>query len=185
MNIPGRQIIQAIGLAGLLAATLAACSQPSPAGATLSIDGEDGPWSILTGPSEDGTADARFNPHGVATAVELRARNGDRLVEVYSTFLGGASEPVFLQQKVSYRDASGTIFERTGSRAGDDSDSGIRWDRLELDRQDGTGYGAVTLDVPVCVDHYTGPLEYETRCHQVKGELRASLDHDPQLRVQP
>lgn len=185
MNIPRRQIIQAIGLAGLLAATLAACSQPSPAGATLSIDGEDGPWSILTGPSEDGTADARFNAHGVATAVALRAHDGDRLVEVYSTFLGGASDPVFLQQKVSYRDASGTIFERTGSRAGDESDSGIRWDRLELEPEEGSGYGAVVLDLPVCVDHYTGPLEYETRCHQVKGQIRASLSHDPLLRMQP
>lgn len=185
MNTPSHQNIKAIGLAGLLAATLAACSQSSPAGATLGIDGEEGPWSILTGPSEDGTADARFNAHGVATAVALRAHDGDRLVEVYSTFLGGASDPVFLQQKVSYRDASGTIFERTGSRAGDESDSGIRWDRLELEPAEGSGYGAVVLDLPVCVDHYTGPLEYETRCHQVKGQIRASLSHDPLLRMQP
>lgn len=181
-----RRVTRTLGLAGLLAAALAGCNPSTTGGTTLSIDGEGGPWSILAGSTEAGSrAGAEFNRHGVATAVKLRAHNGDRYVEVHSTFLGGASEPVFLNQKVTYRDDSGTIFERVGPRAADDDNSGIRWDRMDLDVDKGTGHASVFLDVPVCVDHYTGPLEYETRCHQVQGELSAPLERNPHLSIDP
>lgn len=181
-----RRVTRALGLAGLLAATLAGCNQSATRGTALSIDGEGGPWSILAVSAETGTrAGAQFNQHGMATAVRLRAHNGDRYVELHSTFLGGASEPVFLNQKVTYRDDSGTIFERVGPRAADDDSSGIRWDRMDLDVDKGTGHASVFLDVPVCVDHYTGPLEYETRCHQVQGELSAPLERNPRLGMEP
>lgn len=153
--------------------------------AALQIDGEAGAWTTRLDRDGGEEADARFNRQGVATAVLLRARDGERFVEVHSTFLGQPSEPVFLSQKVSYRDADGTLFERMAPRDGNEGEGIIRWDRLDLDEDTREGYAAATLEMPVCVDHYTGPLEYETRCHTVTGTIRAPLLHSPRLRVQP
>src|SRR5690554_4421631 len=130
-----RPDIRIIALPALLAVAMAGC-KPGGTGSegktALKIDGESATWVTRSGP-DVAQADARFNRHGVATAILMRARDGDRYVELHATFLGQPSEPVFLNQKVGYRDAHGTLFERTGPRAGDDEESGIRWDRLELD----------------------------------------------------
>lgn len=190
-----RDTLRATAIAGVLALLIAlpGCKPGVGGGsgsgggarAALQIDGETGAWTTRLDQDGGEESDAQFNRHGVATTVLLRARDGERYVEVHSTFLGQPSQPVFLNQKVSYRAADGTLFERMAPRDGNEGEGAIHWERLELDEDTRDGYAIVTLEMPVCVDQYTGPLEYETRCHAVSGTIRAPLSRARGLRVQP
>lgn len=187
---PGPHVLgaRAIALVALsaLAATIVGCGSGGMGGGktALEVDGEAGGWHVQTDP-DPALSDAQFNPWGVKTAVMLRARDGERQVEAYVAFMGPPSEPTYLEQKVSYRDADGTVYERVSRRTPDEDEDGIRWERVDLDADKGTGYASVVLDLPVCVDHYTGPLEYETRCHQLTGTISSSLVRARLLRLSP
>lgn len=163
----------------LLAALAAGCDGGSLAGGAstdFSVDGAAGSWKT--------EADAQFHRHGVATGVQLRARDGEQLVEVFGSFLGDPSEPVFVTLKVRYENGQGDEFEHAASVHHDDrGKNGIQWQRLQIDHEAGTGHAEVLVDVPVCFDDYSGPLEYETRCHQLKGSFDTPLVHNPKLRV--
>jgi len=182
---PGARAIALVALSAL-AAALAGCGPGGAGGAktALEVDGDAGEWHVQTDP-DPALSDAQFNPWGVKTAVMLRARDGDRQVEAYVAFMGSPSEPTYLEQKVSYRDADGTLFERVSRRTPDDDEDGINWQRVDLDVDEGTGHASVVLDLPVCVDHYTGPLDYETRCHQITGTISSPLVRSSRLRLSP
>lgn len=172
----------------LLAGLLAGCDGgPLSGGAStdFSVDGTEGAWKTEPGTGEQAAdADAQFHRHGVATGVQLRARDGGQLIEVFGSFLGKPSEPVFVTLKVRYENGEGDVFERSASVHPDDRGSnGIQWQRLEVDHEAGTGHAKVLVDIPVCFDDYSGPLEYETRCHQLTGNFDTPLVHNPRLRV--
>lgn len=185
IRVPVRSGSATFLLAMLLAAATVGCDRagsPGRAESEILIDGEPVSWVVTPGDG-DSPGDGQFRRHGVATGVQLNAHDGGRKLELFAQFLGQPSEPVFLEQKVSYTDAEGVTFERVGPRGADDGESGIRWERIEIDEETGTGFASAVLDLPVCVDVYSGPLEYETRCRQVSGTFRAPLVHSPRLRV--
>lgn len=168
-------------LATMLCATLVACdggSGPGAAGgARLGIDGDTSAWQMQPG-------DAGFRKHGVATGLLLRAKDGARSVELTGTFLGEPSEPVFVSLGVSYDDGEGLVFQRAAPMSPDGQGAeGVTWERISLDHEAGEGRARVTLDVPVCADHYTGPTEFTTRCHQLEGRFDVALVRDPALRI--
>lgn len=167
-------------LAAVLVITLVACNGTGSGGGdgvTLAIDGEAGAWQVQPG-------DAVFRRHGVATGLALRAKDGGRTVELSATFLGEPAKPVFVALKVSYDDGTGQLFERVPQLATDDQRDGIvTWEHIAIDHDKGVGLAGVVLDIPVCVDHYTGPTESETRCHQLEGRFDAALVHDSTLRI--
>lgn len=172
--------------AALLAGLLAACDRGAPgegAAGGFSVDDAAGTWTTDPGTAA-APADAQFHRHGVATGVQLRARDGQQAIELFGSFLGEASAPVFIALKVAYEDGDGTVFEHAAPLdAANQGAGGVRWRRLELDEDAGTGYAEVSVDVPVCVDVYSGPLEYETRCHRIDGSFATALVHSRSLRV--
>lgn len=179
---------RSVTIAAVAVATLAACDGGGLVGggggaSDFSIDGSGGGWTSAPGSSEE-PGDAQFHRHGVATGVQLRAHDGERSVELFGMFLGQPEEPVFVEVQVRYEDGQGTVFERRPTLDSEGKGAeGIRWQRLELDHEDGTGRATVELDIPVCVDQYSGPLEYETVCHQIEGRFDTALVHNPRLRV--
>lgn len=168
-------------LAMILGATLVACDGAGGASggssARLGVDGETSAWDTQAG-------DAAFRKHGVATGLTLRAKDGARSVELTGTFLGEPAEPVFVALGVSYDDGQGLVFERAAPLDPEGQGAeGVTWERISLDHEAGEGRAEVTLDIPVCADHYTGPTEFETRCHQLEGRFDVALVRDATLRI--
>ena len=171
--------------AGLLMLLLAGCGRAgldASNQSSFSVDGVQDDWTSNPGTAH-APADAQFHRHGMATGVLLRAHDGQRRIELFATFLGEPSEPVFLTRTATYDDGQGTLFERSAPRAAHDAESGIDWEHLELDFRDGTGSASVSLDVPVCVAIDSGPLEHETRCHRITGRFQSPLVRNTRLRV--
>lgn len=172
-------------------AVLAACDGSGipgggSASATFDIDGSQGRWTLEPVPGEgEAEGDAQFRRHGVATGLLLRAQDAARTLELTGTFLGEPADPVFVALRVSYDDGEGNVFTRAPALDAqqDAGVEGIRWRRLELDHEAGTGRATVQIDVPVCADVYSGPLEYETVCHQVEGRFDTPLMHSSTLRL--
>lgn len=168
-------------LAAALAVALGACDGAGGpgggGGARLGIDGETRAWEMQPG-------DAAFRKHGVATGVLLRAKDGARSVELTGTFLGEPAEPVFVALGVSYNDGEGLVFERAAPLDPEGAGAeGVTWENLSLDHETGEGRAEVSLDIPVCADHYTGPTEFETRCHQLEGRFDVALVRDASLKI--
>ncbi|HEX5694258.1 MAG TPA: hypothetical protein VFY00_06535 [Arenimonas sp.] len=170
----------------MVAGMLAACDRApgaSEASTSLAIDGQDGDWITEAG-TREAPADAQFHRHGVATGVQLRAHDGEKTIELFGSFLGEPADPVFIELQLAYEDGAGTRLERVAPINSDGGGvEGVQWQQLEIDTESGIGHATVKLDIPVCVDEYSGPLEYETRCHQVTGSIDTPLVHNPALRV--
>ena len=175
----------------LAVALLAACDGGGMPGggnasATFDVDGSKGSWTLEPTPAEgEAEGDAQYRRHGVATGVLLRAHDAARKLELSGTFLGEPGDPVFVALRVSYDDGDGNVFARAPALDAqqDAGVEGIRWQRLELDHEAGTGRATVEIDVPVCADVYSGPLEYETVCHQVEGRFDTPLVRSSTLRL--
>lgn len=184
------RLLGKLALTAVAVAVVGACGGHgvggSSASATFDIDGEGGNWAIQPERDEGGgEGDAQFRRHGVATGLMLRARDDARRLELSGTFLGEPGDPVFVALRVSYDDGEGQVFERAPALdAQEDAGvEGIRWQRLDLDHDSGTGRATVQIDVPVCADVYSGPLEFETVCHQVEGRFDTALRHSSTLRL--
>lgn len=171
---------------GTVVGLLAACDGAPgarEASTSFTIDGQDGNWSAGTG-TREAPADAQFHRQGVATGVQLRAHDGERMIELFGSFLGEPSDPVFIELQLAYQDGAGARLERVAAINSDGGGvDGVTWEHLEIDTEAGVGHATVKLDLPVCVEEYSGPLEYETRCHQVTGSFDTPLVHNPALRV--